>query len=65
MVIIMFFKLCQNCYGFISHDINALVNMNSQGHQAPSTGNPEDSDRVYLIHTGESDSLILTHSGDI
>ncbi len=31
----------------------------------PLAGNPGDSDRVYLAHTGASDSLILTHSGDI
>ncbi len=43
---------------------NALVNVNSQG-PPPPTGNPGDSDMVYLTHTGESDSLILTHSGDI
>ncbi len=30
-----------------------------------SVGNPGDSERVYLTNTGESDSLILTHSGDI
>ncbi len=39
-----------------------LVNVNSQG---PPIGNPGDSDRVYLTNTWESDSLILTHSGDI
>ncbi len=38
----------------------ALVNVNSQG---PPTGNPGDSDRVYLTYTGQSDSLILTYSG--
>ncbi len=31
----------------------------------PPVGNPEDSDRVYLTQTGESDSLILTHLRDI
>ncbi len=41
---------------------NALVNVNSQG--AP-TGNSGDSDRVYLTHAVESNSIILTHSGDI
>ncbi len=40
----------------------ALVNVNYQG---PPTGNPGYSDRLYLTHTGDSDSLILTHSWDI
>ncbi len=31
----------------------------------PPIGNPGDSDKVYLTHTGESDILILTYSGDI
>ncbi len=35
------------------------------GPTPPPAGNPWDSDRVYLTHTGESDSLIVTHSGDI
>ncbi len=50
------------CIGLVSCNTNALVNVNSQG---PPAGNPGDSDRVYLTYTGESDSLILTLSGDI
>ncbi len=42
---------------FSINHFNALVNVNSQG---PPMGNPGDSDRVYLTHTGESDKNILT-----
>ncbi len=46
----------------LSVTTNAIVIVNSQG---PPTGNPGNYDRVYLTHTGESDSLIMTHSRDI